>query len=145
MRYVWMTAALLTAICVMNALPGRATVQDPQSGSLRIGNDDLGSEDPAVLVSVTKVGSIVKSSDCTAARGITWEKIAEGDYEVRFEAPNKQKLLKRIHITAGEETVLSAKLPDGKGTVMLGSGPSLSDLDARLKRLEVAVAGMKKK
>jgi hypothetical protein len=145
MRYVWMTAALFAIICVMNALPGKATVQDPQSGSLRIGNDDLGSEDPAILVSVTKAGSIVKSSDCTAARGISWEKIAEGDYEVRFEAPNKQKLLKRIHITAGEETVLSAKLPDGKGITALGAGPSISDLDVRLKKLEIAVAGMKRK
>jgi len=145
MRTIGITAALFAVICALITLPGRASIQEPQTGSLRIGNEDLSSEDPAVLVSVTKAGTIVKSSDCSANHSISWESIAAGDYEVRFEAPNKQTLLKRIHITAGEETVLSAKLPDGKGTVGLGAGPSLSEMDARLRRLEAAVAGLKKK
>src|ERR1041385_129408 len=122
------------AVCLQS---NSSAMQAASGGTIRISNDDLG--DDSVLVSVLKSGAILKSSDCTASQMIEWENIQDGDYEVKFEAAGKQSLIKRIHIGAGDSTVLSAKLPVGKGTITMGGGPSLTDLDARLKKVEAVL------
>ena len=140
-----LTMIAASVLVLWTRFPIAAGPLQASNGSLKIGNEDLGAEDGAVLVSVTKAGAILKSSDCSSTHSISWEKVPEGDYEVRFESPSRRTVLKRIHISAGEETVLSAKLPEGNGVIGMGGGPSLTELDARVKRLESTLAAMRKK
>ncbi len=119
--------------------------QTDEDGSIVIANDEMDNESPSVLVSVYHSGAMVRSSDCTATTGITWDKVPVGDYEVRFEAVGMTTVIKRVHVAAGDSVRLSAKLPPGKALVVLGGSPSLHEITARLSKLEATVAGMHKK
>ena len=132
-----MKSAIATALFLVIGVMGMSAARQTTSGIIRISSDDLG--DDTVLVTVLRAGAILKSSDCTASQMIEWENIPEGDYEVKFEAAGKQTLVKKIHVGAGDATILSAKLPTGKGVIALGGGPSIGELDARLKRLEAVL------
>ena len=148
MRTIFLSAisALILAATVTVLLQRNTSAQQTAaSGSIKISNEDLGPEDASVLVSVMKGGAIVKSSDCTSNHLIDWENVAEGDYEVKFEAAGKQTLIKRIHVSSGEATVLSARLPEGKGSFAVGGGPTVAEIDTRLKKVETILARMQPK
>jgi hypothetical protein len=134
-----MRSTFAIAVFLLIGMIGMSVAAQNMQGSIKISNEDLGQEDASVLVSVLKAGAMLKSSDCTSNHVIDWENIPEGDYEVKFEAAGKQTVIKKIHVSAGETTTLSAKLPEGKGSVAYGGGPSILEMEVRLKKVEAAL------
>jgi hypothetical protein len=80
-------------------------------------------------------GKAVRTQD-TGTEGF-WlaENLARGNYEVRLEAPQCMVVVKKVALF-DEDTILQAELPKGTGTVVFGGGPSVQELEARIKKLE---------
>jgi hypothetical protein len=61
-------------------------------------------------------------------------------YEVRVECPGWKTVVRRVILSEMDKAqALLPKMTKGDGTVVLGSGPSLQELEDRIKKLEAAL------
>jgi hypothetical protein len=141
-------AAIAFAALVALEWPGSATSQDkggPPYGSIRIkfprGDDDT------VTVTVFREGKALATKDVSLNAGETEFKILPlGTYEVRLECPGWKTLVRRAILTETDDTAdLMPRMIKGEGTLVVGPGPSLQELEARIKKLEADVAKLQGK
>jgi hypothetical protein len=128
--------------------PGSATSQDktPVDGAIRIQMQVVESGDFATIT-VFQEGKAIATKDVAInGGGAEFKKLSMGTYEVRFECPGWKTLVRQALVTETDKTAeLTPKMVKGEGTLMIGTGPSLQELDDRIKKLEAAVAKLQGK
>jgi hypothetical protein len=104
--------ALLALLIVVGLLrgPQLARAQDNTTfGTVTIKwNGQNGPDKP--FCTLFKDSKVIRTGDLDTPFGLTWEKLPEGDYEVRLEAKGYEMRVKRIHVAAGQGTVLGSTL-----------------------------------
>lgn len=91
-------------------------------------------------------GKAIATKDVVFGGQTTFDKLSLGAYEVRFEALEHTTVVKRVLLReAAKSQDLRTNLPKGKGSVVLGAGLSIQELEARIKKLEDEVAKLQKK
>lgn len=141
-----LVAIAFTALLALG-WPGAATSQDKASagGSIRISFQ--GGENDYATVTVFHDGKAVATKDVILNAGqADFKKLALGTYEIRFECPGWKTIVRRAILSDTDKTaVLTPKMVKGDGTLVLGPGPSLQELEARIKSLEAAVVKLQGK
>jgi hypothetical protein len=141
-----------TAAVLYLSIPRGASTQEKKDGESRINvfieNPGGGVADREVAtITLYRDGKAIATKDVPfGSNGATFDKLSSGPYEVRFEALGHKTVVKRVVLRATDKSLpLWASLPKGKGTVVLGAGPSIQELAARIKKLEDDVAKLQKK
>jgi hypothetical protein len=128
--------------------PGSATSQDKASadGSIRIKFPGTATEDHAT-VTVFRDGKALATKDVQINAGeAEFKNLQLGAYEVRLECPEWKTLVKRAILTEKDKTAdLMPKMVKGDGTLVVGPGSSMQELEDRIKKLEAAVAKLQGK
>jgi hypothetical protein len=94
-------------------------------------------------VLATKEIAFKKSS---SAAELVFSQLPFGTYEVRFEAPEHVTVVKRVVLRQGDSyQKLTTRLTKGKGSLVLGGGASIEELEERIKKLEAEVARLRNK
>jgi hypothetical protein len=88
-----------------------------------------------VLVTLFSKGKALRSSELKDGRWAPWRGLAAGAYELHVEAEGYAKCVKHL-ILSDEEKEYRVHAVVGKRPLILGAGPSLEELFARLKKLE---------
>jgi hypothetical protein len=131
-------------LCV--GIPNGAPSQEKKE---REGVIEVWVENPVGMVATITLygeGKAIATKDVRFGGRTTFDRLPLRAYEVRCEAPEHATVVKRVLLREGDRSqVLMTRLPKGKGSVALGAGPSLQDLEARIKKLEEAVAKLQKK
>jgi hypothetical protein len=136
--------ASVTVLCV--GIPNDVSSQDKEE---RKGVIEVLVENPAsgdATVTLYQDGKAIATKELRFGGRTQFDRLSLGTYEVRFEALGHTTIAKRVLLREGDRShVVRAKLPKGTGSVVLGAGPSLQELEARIKKLEAAVAKLQKK
>ena len=108
-----------------------------------------GKDCPFVAVTVLRDGKAMASRDISpdlqSGSGYVIERLPRnGSYEVHFQAPHHTTLIRKIFLEHEKRASLNPTMVKGTGTIVLGSGPSLQELEARIRQLEDVVAKLKK-
>lgn len=100
----------------------------------------------AITVSIFQEGKLVNTMDYATRFGgnplygeDTFQKLPPGIYEVRFESPgyvtiNRQTIIREGNLAAR----VLVFMQKGQGATTFGVGPSIQELEARIKKLEDA-------
>jgi hypothetical protein len=133
---------LLALSCGLAGTAARAQDAPPKDRKIKVVNNTT----PQVSVTVTlsQDGKAVRTQDVPVAGTHTFGDLRRGHYEVRMEAPDAAVVIKRVALF-DEDTTLQLELPRGTGTFVLGAGPSVAELEARIKALEDALKGARPK
>ena len=103
---------------------------------------------PFVAVTVFREGKAIGSRDMlpnsNGGAGYVLDKLPDGSYEVHFQAPQHTTLIRKVVLGQERRASLSPTMVKGTGSMVLGGGPSLHDLEVRIRQLEEAVAKLKK-
>lgn len=100
-----------------------------------------------VAVTVYRDGKAIASQDVLpnqSGTGYTIRKLARGNYEVHFQAPQHTTLIRKVVLDHEKYAYLKPTMSKGSGTIVLGSGPSLHELESRIRQLEETLAKLKK-
>ena len=112
------------------------------TGSLRLVLD--GSTHGAVAITLFQHGEVVASKDQRIGLDVRFERLPVGAYEVRCESPGHKTVVKRALLTVVEPSAeVIVEMVEGEGTTVIGAGPSLQELDARLRKLEADMAKLR--
>jgi hypothetical protein len=132
-------------------LAGKGGEEDPPKGTITLKveystNDykkEMAGDHPnAVLVTLISKGRAIRSRELRHAQWATWKGLPAGDYELHVEAEGYARCVK--HLTLSEEDKdITVHALVGRTPLILGAGPSLEELLARLKKSEEQNAGLK--
>jgi hypothetical protein len=96
-------------------------------------------DDQPITVTVYRDGKAIATRDVTSRVETSFAKLPRGNYEVHFEAPQYTTVIKKVALE-DFDSELKTIMAKGQGTVVFGGGPSLRELEARIKKLEEALA-----
>lgn len=135
-------AVLLTLLLLPAFTAPRAAAEGPDlPGSIYA--EATAKDGINITVSIFQEGKLVNTMDYANTDGGkgygTFRKLPLGIYEVRFESHgcvtiNRQTIIRDGNVDARVLVVLEK----GQGAVTFGPGPSIQELDARLKKIEDA-------
>ena len=141
----WMVAISLAAWISLGWTISIAS-QDKSSaeGSIRIKMQ--GSDNDHATVTVFREGKALATKDLLINAGeAEFKNLQLGAYEVRLECPGWKTLVRRAILTEMDKTAeLMPKMTKGGGTLVVGPGPSLQELEARIQKLESSVPPRKR-
>jgi hypothetical protein len=139
--------AIVAAALISLEWPDSSTSQDKASapGSIRI--KMYGGDNDYATITVFREGKAVATKDVTMNAGIgEFKNLPLGAYEVRLECPGWKTLVRRAILAETDKTAeLVPKMVKGDGTLVVGAGPSMQELVARMDKLEAAVAKLQGK
>jgi hypothetical protein len=124
------------------------TSQDkaPGNGSIRVKFEDASVNTPGT-VTVFRDGKAIATRDAYINGGSAeFKSLPLGTYEVRSDCPGWKTVVKRAILTDTDRSAdLMVKMLPGNGTLAYGVGESLHELEARIQKLEAAVAKLQGK
>jgi hypothetical protein len=122
----------------------RADENSPTSAALKVIYAKSYSD--YVLVELHQDGKLLRTRELqngSSPASVTFDKLAAGRYEVHFEGAGYKKCIKRITIGQDDRDATVYVELDRKEERVVGSGPSLQDLENRIAELEKANAELK--
>ncbi len=143
-------SVFVTCVAVLTTgLLCRVSAQGPDSGKIELGIGDP-YEDQTATVSLYHNGKLLATKEVAVNRGrrewVKFSSLPFGTYEVRTEAPRRVTVVKKVVLRKEDKTQeLTVTLEKGKGSVVFGGGPSLEELEERIKKLEAEVAKLRHK
>jgi hypothetical protein len=102
-----------------------------------------GTAGTVVAVSLFHEGKLQATQDLPVGKVARFNGLPLGEYEVHFESPGKVTIVRRCAVREEDKVQVGAHLTAGKGTVVLGGGPSIQDLKARIDKLEKELEALK--
>jgi hypothetical protein len=144
------TVILLSGVAVLTmGMLCRVSAQASNTGRIEL--EIVPAEDQAVTMSLYLNGKLLATKEIApkksaAASVIVLSQLPYGTYEARFEAPEYVTVVKRVVLRQGDnDQKLTTKLTKGKGSLVLGGGASIEELEERIKKLEAEVAKLQNK
>jgi hypothetical protein len=122
-----------TVVVLSGRPPGHAQEKkdDMRTLSVLVGTSD----DQPVTVTLYRDGKAIATRDINTRQRYQFLNLPRGNYEVHFEAPQHTTVVKKV-VLEDFDSELTTPLAKGQGTIVLGAGPSLRELEARIKKLE---------
>ena len=140
-------AVLVAAVgWLSHCTPGtaRADEKSPNTASLKVIYAKSYSD--YVLVELYQDGKLLRTRELqngSSPASVTFDKLAAGRYEVHFEGAGYKKCLKRIALGQDDKDATVYVELDKKEERVVGSGPSLQELEKRIAELEKANGELK--
>lgn len=128
--------AIAIGLSCLIATASSMRAQEKKAGDRRI-EITIPSTNEASSVSITvyRDGKAIVTQDLNSSVTWTLSKLERGNYEVHFEAPGFMTVVRKV-VLDEYDSELRTVLPKGKDTVTIGGGPSLRELEMRIKELE---------
>ena len=140
---------LLTAVAGLAAVfvptEGLSQEQKANVGVVSV-HIEGGVSDQFCTVTLLREGRAIAAKDLRVGNKHRFENLPFGAYDVSCESARMKSLVKKAFLRADDKTVeLTFQMQGGEGTFVFGAGTSVDALEARVKKLEAAVAKLRGK
>lgn len=137
--------ALVSGIFVLPFFDAALSQEKKDTGMLKV-NLHGGTGGQIITTTVYREGQVLATRDQFLGNRVEFKNMPLGTLEVRCESPGHTTVIKRALLTPDDrEPEVIVEMKKGEGAQSVGFGPSVHELEARIRKLEAAVAKLQGK